>query len=162
MQSSNTFRLAIVAGTAAFLIYCVDNVMPSDGFARDGGIADARAQDSQDCGACAVEVPEVVFDGDLVTTPTGMYNQCAGPTWDISAYRTVVVQARSSTPANREIWGKLAHGVVEQVKMLKDEWREPGWVIDTRYGTKLFLGHSETSDGECESWPATVVGYKHR
>lgn len=92
MSTRTSYVLVALLGGVG--IYCtnaaVDGASP---FGEDSAIPDARSDNPNDdsCTACAVEPPEIIFDGIFTLKKLDGLPVCAGPEWDVREFRSVVV-----------------------------------------------------------------------
>src|SRR5262245_7816372 len=89
MRTQLTMAAVIVVGS--FLVYCTqDSASNLDGGHADGPVSPADGAANGEC--CAIPeppAPTILFDAEVVGD--GSSPQCFSPTWDVSAYKSVVV-----------------------------------------------------------------------
>lgn len=154
----------------ALCVYCVMD-RPGGGDPDAGGMPDAHAEGSTSCETCDVEAPTVIFDGEVTLTEDAD-GRCLSPEWDVSEFRTVVVQA--SWRYGNLYYGYLGvkHGSgAGYVYRRFNRYSSDGPtvdvptsdIVDTRHGTslRLYLGHTNVDD-TCPTRGVTIVGYRSR
>ncbi len=158
----STMAMMIVG---SYFVYCGSSSMGTlDGGDANGLVDDAEAAEC--CSAPALPAPTTIFDGMVTGQDLPTTSNCGwlSPSWDVSAYRKVVIHTGRCPGGRFFVQGK--NGIAGFVALSQTSCGDDqgaGFVYDPTLGRELRLNFGINAAGELSACsggvPVTIVGY---